>query len=93
MNIMDACLRDMRREANLNIDSSISGRLASRRLVWHEDLQLMTIRNTDHLGNRRVYMLEWIDTHTSGNFYFGGNKIGFEEEQDIIMFKLGFKID
>lgn len=94
MNIMDACLITMRREARLEMPGTTKGRLASRRLVWHDDkLRLIRIKNAELLDNRRAYMLTWIDQHTTGNFYFGGNMIGFEEEKDEIIFKLGFKVD
>ena len=94
MNIMKACLMTMEREARLEMPSATKGRLASRRLVWHDDkLRLIRIKNSELLSNRRAYILTWIDQHTTGNFYFGGNIIGFEEEKDEMMFKLGFKVD
>jgi len=37
------------------------------------------------------HALAWIDQNTAGRFYFDPLRIAFEDEKDMIMFKLGFK--
>ena len=39
---------------------------------------------------RSPVILPWIAKHTKGRFYLSGNSVGFENETDMLMFKLGY---
>ena len=66
-------------------------RLAKRRLVWPENGMNLHLLPPHDLG-RRAIVLTWIDKNTTNRFYLGGRQIGFENEKDEVMFKLGFKL-
>ena len=43
--------------------------------------------------HERIYrdLLIWIDKNTTGRFYLDSTVVAFQDEQDLIMFKLGYK--
>ena len=72
--------------------SDIIDRVSERRLTWIDQL------DSGHifvLGTRRsrVKILTWVDQHTTGPFYLGGSTIGFMDEHDALMFRIGYKND
>lgn len=76
------------------LDVDIKGQLQNRRLVWPDTgMNLITMPNLGNIANARSTILIWLYQYTTGKFYFGGNQIGFMDEKDEFMFKLGFKYD
>ena len=84
-------MHEMRLTARAIISSEMQKRLSLRRLCWPATgMSLYSVELPP--DNARAIMLTWIDGHTEGLFYLGGSGgIGFHEEKDEIMFKLGFK--
>ena len=77
--------------ARAHISFEASGRLAARRLVYPESGMNLHLLPPHDLG-RRALVLTWVDEHTTNRFYLGGRQIGFSDEKDEIMFRLGFNI-
>jgi len=66
-------------------------RLESRRIKWAHDerIQLMFYHQADE--NNHMKILSWVERHTTSDFYLGGSHIGFANEKDTLIFKLGWK--
>ena len=56
--------------------------------VW--DHTAYNYTENDRRTRARMEIAKWIDTHTSGNFWLGDGLVVFEDEQDAVMFKLGY---
>ena len=74
------------------LDEPARSRVNNRRMTWpKEDMPLVTLARFPP-GNSRKVLLDWIDRHTTSNFYMGGNQIGFEDERDELVFRLKFNV-
>lgn len=69
--------------------SDIIDRVHDRRLTWIDQLgsRHIFVLNT---RRSRVKILMWVAQHTSGPFYLGGSTIGFMDDHDALMFRLGY---
>ena len=85
---MNNLMREMEITGRANIGADVSSRLAIRRLCWPaEEMNLYLLDLPRNYA--RAIILTWIDNHTEGLFYLDGRQIGFQNEKDEIMFKLG----
>ena len=67
----------------------IKSRIDDRRMKWiGESMRVFTYEI--HSTNNREKILTFIDRHTSGEFYLAGDRIGFSDERDTLIFKLGY---
>lgn len=74
------------------LDEPARSRVNTRRMTWpNTGMPLMTLSRFPP-GNSRKVLLDWIDRHTTSNFYMGGDKIGFEDERDELVFRLKFQV-
>lgn len=90
---MNALLHEMEMFARANISEDVKARLAKRRLVSPgPGMHLYTIRKRP-LPDARDAMLTWINQHTTDRFYLGGNLVGFANDKDEMIFRLGFNSD
>ena len=63
-----------------------------RRALWPEELHsCATLRIKT--WERRRYLMRWIGTNTVGKFYLGGGFVSFNDERDVLMFKLSSHYD
>jgi len=67
-------------------------RVDKRRMLWPKDEMAVMVLAKFPPGNSRKVLLGWIDEHTTSNFYMGGNRIGFEDERDALIFRLKFDV-
>lgn len=63
-----------------------------RRVLWAEQLHscaTFRVKNWD----KQQELLKWMRTNTGGKFYVGGGFVSFNDERDVIMFKLSSHYD